>query len=225
MHHATHLPLLAPTRTAADTARSWAVLALVAAGLALWIGAYFLPWWDFTLYAPQYPGGLHLTVALRGIGGDVHEVDMLNHYIGMGHLEDAAPWERAVAPWGLAGLALTVAVLALAGGRRVGSWLWAPSLVLVAGFVADSFYWLHHFGHHLNPRAPLHIPPFTPHLFGAGTIGQFRTVAVPTWGFLFVLAGTALLVAAAVVRSRVCRQCRLANQCHGVCARGLWVRR
>lgn len=225
MHHATHLPVLRSTTTAgADTIRRWIVLALVAGAVALWIGAYFVPWWSFTLYAPQYPRGLHLTVQLTGIGGDVHEVDMLNHYIGMSHLEDAAKYEKLIAPWGLGGLAALVVALALFGGRRVGEWLWVPSVVLVAGFLGDSFYWLHHFGHKLNPHAPLHIPPFTPHLFGPGTIGQFRTTAVPTWGFLLALGGGLLLVAAAIIRGRVCKQCRLENQCHAVCPRGFVLR-
>ena len=42
------------------------------------------------------------------MGGDVHEIDMLNHYIGMGHLAEAAQFERHYAAWGVGLVALLV---------------------------------------------------------------------------------------------------------------------
>jgi hypothetical protein len=217
---ALHLPVVAPAASA-DTFRRRAVLALALAAVALWTAAYFQPWWRFTLFAPQYPHGLSLSVALTGIGGDVHEIDMLNHYIGMGHLEDAAPLERALAPYGVAALALTVLLLAVAGGRHVSAWLWLPGVALVASFLGDSFYWLHRFGHQLNPKAPLHMAPFTPHLFGRGVIGQFHTTAVPALGFALAFLGVALLATAALLRARVCRECARGVGCGAICTRGL----
>jgi hypothetical protein len=215
-----HLAIVpAPSPSRADRARRWAVLALAAATVGLWAAAYFLPWWRFTLFAPQYPRGLHLTVALTGIGGDVHEIDMLNHYIGMAHLEDAAPHERALAAYGVAGLAAGVVLLAVAAGRRFGRWLWLPAVLLVGGFLGDSVYWLRRFGHHLNPRAPLHIPPFSPHLFGPGTIGQFHTTAEPALGFALAFTGLALLALATLLRARVCADCSERDRCDAVCPR------
>jgi hypothetical protein len=216
----THLPVLAASTTSGgDRARRWLVVTLAVAALGLWMAAYTLPWWRFTLFAPQYPRGLSLTVSLTGLGGDVREVDMLNHYIGMGHLEDAAPYERAYAAWGLSALAATVVLLTLAGGRRVGRWLWVPALLLLAGFLGDSFYWLTRFGHRLNPKAPLHIPPFTPHLFGSGTIGQFRTHAVPELGFALAFGALALLALASLLRTRVCGGCDARASCSARCPR------
>jgi hypothetical protein len=61
-------------------------------------------------------------------------------------------------------------------------------------FIADSFFWLYRFGHELDPRAPLHLPQFTPQLFGNGTIGQFMTFATPQSGFWLAVAGVALLL-------------------------------
>ena len=46
----------------------WLALAASAAALG---ASYFLPWWTFTLYAPQYPGGLRLVVSLSKVSGDV----------------------------------------------------------------------------------------------------------------------------------------------------------
>jgi hypothetical protein len=201
------------------------VIALAAAAVALLAASYLQSWWQFTLYAPQYPSGLQLHVSLTGVSGDVREINMLNHYIGMGHLEDAAKVERALAAWGVAGFAALTLALTFAVGKR-GNWaLIVPSGALLIGFFADSWFWLHHFGHHLNPHAPLHIPPFTPHLLGAGKIGQFRTVAVPELGFMLAAGALVLLIVAAVIRRRVCLGCARRGSCGAACAGLLVVRR
>jgi hypothetical protein len=75
------------------------------------------------------------------------------------------------------------------------------------GFLLDTFYWLHRFGHGLDPRAPLHIPAFTPQLFGNGSIGQFLTFATPQLGFWLGVASAALLLLAAALRWRKERPC------------------
>ena len=62
-------------------------------------------WWGFWLYAPQYPGGAAASTSAHGMSGDVKEMNLLNHYIGMGHLEDAAPVERRLAGYGVAAIA------------------------------------------------------------------------------------------------------------------------
>jgi hypothetical protein len=179
----------------------------IALGLALLAVAAFAlslaqPWWRFQLYAPQYPHGLTLVISLSGLSGDVREIDSLNHYIGMAHLSAAAPWEREHARQGVALLCAAVLALSWFTSRR---YAWLPAvagLLFPTGFVLDSFVWLHRFGHGLDPHAPLHIPPFTPQLFGNGAIGQFMTFALPERGFWIAVAGCGLLVLAAIVRWR-----------------------
>src|SRR4051794_34514915 len=98
-----HLQVLQATRPAARS-RRWLTVGLATLGVLAFAGAFLMPWWKFTLYAPQYPHGLRLQIALTGLAGDVHEIDMLNHYIGMQHLTQAAPIERAYASYGVAGV-------------------------------------------------------------------------------------------------------------------------
>src|SRR5262252_9885368 len=62
------------------------VLLALAAGLI--VVAYFLPLWNLTMFAPQYPNGLRLDIyshtLVPGHGGqDIKEINLLNHYIGM----------------------------------------------------------------------------------------------------------------------------------------------
>src|SRR5215475_10655160 len=68
------------------------VLLLVAA--LLLVPTYLLPLWRLTMFAPQYPDGLHLDIhsyKLEGgnKGQDVKEINILNHYIGMRDLSAA----------------------------------------------------------------------------------------------------------------------------------------
>lgn len=185
---------------------SWLAIALAIAGAALFVVSFFLPWWEFWLLAPQYPQGLQLLISLRGMSGDVHEIDLLNHYIGMKALEDAAPTERHLAGYGIALLCIAVITIAVIGGRRLNRFVAVLAALLPIVFLVDSFYWLYKFGHELDPRAPLHMQAFTPHLAGHGMIGQFETFARPLAGFWVALAGVALVIASALIRPSAQRQ-------------------
>jgi hypothetical protein len=149
-------------------------------GLAalLLVISVFLPYWKMTLLAPQYPGGLAVQVFVNRMTGDVHEIDGLNHYIGMRPLGEAAQLERAIS---------IAAILVL--GLLVGSAVfihtkWAalmalPAVLMPYLFLADMYFWMRHFGLNLDPHAPLSsaIKPFVPPIWGEGFVGQFRTIA------------------------------------------------
>jgi copper chaperone NosL len=194
----------------------WARLPVALLGLlsgALFSGSFFLPWWRFWLYAPQYPKGLRLEISLTGMGGDVAEIDLLNHYIGMGRLADAATFERTYAAYGVALLVVATLLLVAFAGPRLNKVIAIVALAFPVAFIADSNYWLHRFGHDLDPRAPLEIAPFTPQMFGNGQIGQFETFAQPALGFWLCIAGVACAVLAAVLRSKVTASCARAWFC------------
>ena len=200
-----------------STLPRWIVVGMTVLASGLFATAFFLPWWSFWLYAPQYPGGLQLVISLRGMAGDVREIDLLNHYIGMSHLEDAASMEIHYAAWGVGLVILLSATAMLLGGKKLNRLIALPALFFPVGFIADSFYWLWSFGHHLNPKAPLKITGFTPQLFGNGKIGQFETFAQPGPGFWFAVMGSVLIVTAVILRARVCANCGHAAQCTTRC--------
>lgn len=212
-----HLAVV-PTRPPWDRAR-WVVVGLAASTVAAFAGSFFLPWWSFVLYAPQYPNGLELVISLTGMGGDVAEIDTLNHYIGMAHLANAAPTERQLAGYGVAAVALVALALALAAGRKLNKIIAIPALAFPIGFLADSFYWLYSFGHNLDPKAPIRLGSFTPQMFGNGQIGQFETYAEPALGFWIATAGVAAMIAATLIRKRICDNCGHAAQCGAACPR------
>jgi hypothetical protein len=172
---------------------------LSVAGMFLLL-SLLLPYWSITLHAPQYPQGLTVHAYAWKLTGDVAEVDGLNHYIGMMRLEDAATFERTVAPFAIP----LLAVLAVASYWVRGRWRWlavAPILLFPVIFIVDLYAWLRYAGNNLDPTAALSssIKPFTPRLLGEGTIGQFSTVASFGWGFYLVLVAVILVLAATLL--------------------------
>ena len=169
---------------------------LFAAARVALLAAVFLPFWQIRVEAPQYPDGLRISVYLNHAAGDVNEVDLLNHYIGMRSLTEAAPLERSVSIAALVALVLMIEAAQYVHTR----WtllLCVPAVVFPAFFLADLHYWLVAFGQHLDPSAPLSaaVKPFTPPLLGDGHIGQFATQASVGPG-LWLAATAAILTLA-----------------------------
>lgn len=207
-----------PRPPALQQRRRWLVLALALVAPTLFVASYQLPYWNFHLVAPQYPAGLDLQIALYGVLGDVAEIDILNHYIGMQPMSDAAALERSLSTYIVAAVALGILAGLLATGRRLG-WLGlVPALVLPVGFLADTLWWMYRFGHELAPHAPIQFDPFMPVLVGPGKIGQFQTTAWPASGFWLALLGAAAAATAVSLRKQVCDHCPKGSTCGPSCS-------
>jgi hypothetical protein len=156
----------------------------------------FFPYWEMTLKAPQYPGGLSIQAYVNRLTGDVSEIDGLNHYIGMRPLGEAAQLERAVSMVAIAALVLLV----LAAIYVHSPWALAlalPAILWPFIFIADMYYWMRNFGLNLDPTAPLSssIKPFVPPILGSGMVGQFETIASFKLGLWMAFLAVALIVA------------------------------
>ena len=182
-------------------------LAFVAAAVLLLI-SISQPYWGLVLQAPQYPGGLQMRVFVNNMTGDedprldeVHEIDGLNHYIGMKSLYDAAEFERSIA---IPVVILMVVLLIVAAiWQRRWTWLLTiPALTFPFVFLADLAFWMTTYGQNLDPYAPLSsaIQPFTPPILGEGVIGQFSTVAYVDTGWYIIFTGTILIAVGLVIR-------------------------
>ena len=164
---------------------------LILLASAIYVGSFFFPYWVMHLKAPQYPTGLHMQVYLDHVEGDVGEVNLLNHYIGMEKLESAAKLEREVAVLAL-GLLVLGGLIALGFYRKVHFFFYFPPILFLIGFIVDFSYWMYRFGHNLSHEAPVHIKPFTPQILGIGKIGQFHTHAMFGTGFWLGLLATCI---------------------------------
>jgi hypothetical protein len=147
-----------------------------------------------TLVSTQYPEGLRMIVYPSRIVGDIHELNVLNHYVGMMPISDEFFAELKLLPRAFP--ALAAIVLAAAFVRRW--WATLPALAGMTALAAYGFASMRHrlwqFGHELDPSAAIDIPPFTPAMVGMHQIAQFASYSYFTWGtFLPMIAG--LLIA------------------------------
>ena len=122
-----------------------------------------LPLWQMTMRAPQYPKGLRLYAYGTGMDGDLSELNILNHYIGMPPIE-APALETSMFPIGI-GL-LVVLCLAAPAHRGCAALAVAAAALMPIVILADLQWRLYEFGHSLNPTAPIRLKPFTPLVIG-----------------------------------------------------------
>jgi nitrous oxidase accessory protein len=175
------------------------VLAGAVLAALLLVSAVELPIWRMTLEAPQYPQGLEIVAYGTRVDGDLREINIINHYVGMAEIDAVpAPEMRLyhVGLWVLIALCLAAPLHRALGWIAVAAVTLMPLLVL-----ADLQWWLHKFGRNLDPTAPFRLEPFTPLALGVSRIGQFETSATISWG-LGAMMGAAAVLAAGLVVSR-----------------------
>ncbi len=180
------------------------LLLLLAAGA--FVAAVFLPLWRIHLVAPQYREGLSLDIYSHQLvggndGQDLHEINVLNHYIGMKPLVEADFVEMRWIPFAL-GIFALLALRAAALGRII-SLIDLGVLFLYFGlFSLGTFYFrLYRYGHDLDPRAPMTIEPFMPTWIGSQKIANFVQTSLPQSGAI-VLAFVPILLLGAIWLSR-----------------------
>lgn len=162
---------------------------IVIATLAL-LPSIFLPTWTITLHAPQYPDGLSVAIYPNTVGGQLDEVNILNHYIGMAQISpDEFPEFRFIPFFILRFLAF--AVLAALVARIPIAAIGYVDFVMFGMVMLYTFqHWLREFGTNLSPDAPLRLEPFVPGFIGTTQVAQFAVTSMPaSGGWLMLLAG------------------------------------
>ncbi|MBI5511300.1 MAG: hypothetical protein HY903_21270 [Deltaproteobacteria bacterium] len=180
---------------------------LVLAAAVCLLPALFTPLWKMTMFAPQYPDGLELSIYSHkldsGRGGqDAKEINLLNHYIGMREIATEDFDEFKWMPFMIGGLVILFLRAAVLG--RLGHLI---DLVALFGYFSlygmGSFaYKLYAYGHHLDPSAAVKVGPFTPPFFGYKQLANFEVYSYPGPATYALAAAGACLVAALFVAWR-----------------------
>lgn len=169
---------------------------VVIATLAL-LPAVVLPTWRITLHAPQYPDGLALLIYPNTVQGDLSEVNLLNHYIGMEQIRaDEFPEFRFI-PFFILRFFGFALLTALIGRMPIAALGWMDFVMFGGVMLYTLQHWLYEFGNNLSPEAPLRLAPFTPHFIGNTSVGQFTVSSWPAAGA--ILMGVAGLIGPVVV--------------------------
>ncbi len=149
------------------------LLVLIAAGL---------PVWQARLVVKQYPGRqLALTAYGNKLSGDISEIKILNHYVGLQVFDMADLPETLL--W-LPAIVAAVACVALATFAPKRSW-WARLgrwglIAIPIGVLIDIQLRLYQLGHSMDPNAAFRQPPFVPWVAGSVQVASnVRTIAWP----------------------------------------------
>lgn len=153
---------------------------------------FFYPLWRITLIAPQYPDGVTMYIWINKITGDspgtLQNINILNHYVGMKHIEPDSIPELTYFPWVVGALGLLGLIAAFV--NKSGLYLaWAVVfLVLAALGIYDFYLWEYDYGHNLSPTAPIKVPgmSYQPPLFGSKMLLNFNAISYPGTGGVFM---------------------------------------
>lgn len=167
---------------------------IVLAALVL-LPVFFLPVlhiWEMRLWAPQYSEGLKLTIYTNTIKGDLQNINILNHYVGMKAITPSDFKEFQYMPQALTGFGVLALLAALLNRRWIAIFGWVLFSLFALLMFREYATWLYTYGHELNPRAAIKLDAFTPPLIGYAKMANFKVLSLPGPGT--VLLGIAWLL-------------------------------
>ncbi len=176
-------------------------IAMAVAALML-LPLYFIPFWNISMTAPQYPEGIGMYIHIDDVQGhnrhDLRSINTLNHYIGMKeiHAEDFPEFD--IMPW-VIGIMIGLGLLAAVTGsvKLIMTWLILMVIIGIVGLV-DFYMWGYDYGHNLNPDAPIKVPgmSYQPPLIGCKQLLNINACSWPYTGSIFI--GISVLGAAGI---------------------------
>jgi copper chaperone NosL len=145
-----------------------------------------LPIWTMKLWAPQYREGLEIVIYSNTIRGDLQNINILNHYVGMKAITPQDFDEFNYLPQALTLFGVLALLAALVNRRWLAIVGWLLFTAFAALMFSDYARWLHDYGHDLDPRAALKLPSFTPPLIGYSRMANFKVLSLPGTGTLLL---------------------------------------
>jgi len=174
------------------------------------IGVASLPIWAVSLEAPNYPKeafpeGIPVFFHFDGYSGEVHEMNTINHYVGMDPMWTGGIFEREIGIYALLALSLAMIYFIAFNAKILSYFMLVPASLPIL-FIADYSFWLYWFGHNLHDWGMFKIKPFMPTVFGDGKIAQFTTHSYPTIGFYLIVAISLLSLLAFLAKQKALKE-------------------
>jgi len=158
----------------------------------LLLSTFLFPIWNIDLHAPQYPEGIGLRIWINQITGlnefDLHNINKLNHYIGMKEIQPDAIKELKIMPYIIIGFVLLGLLITLLKRKKLVV-VWLVLLLITLGVGLYDFYlWEYDYGHNLNPNAAIKVPGmvYQPPLIGSKKLLNMNAVSLPGIGGIFI---------------------------------------
>ena len=170
------------------------IIPLLAAAVMVFLSFKF-PMWEIYLEANMYPNDIGMAIYATHPGdppdvaemdGGLHELNVLNHYIGMRPIRADLPVFKI-----LPALMVIVGVMLILSAfirkfKMILATVIVFALMSVYG-VATLIYRIYSYGHNLRPDAAIKVPPFMPGIWGQNKLAQFTTYSYFDWGTYFLV--------------------------------------
>lgn len=167
---------------------------------------FFLPMWNITLEAPQYPDPIGMNIYINkftGVGeNDIKNINIMNHYVGMKDIPEVIP-EFSIFPYFVSGM-IIIGLVFVFLKKRILYLIWFGLMIVLGSIAMYDFYsWEYDYGHNLKENAAIKFTDekgdpmsYQPPLIGAKKILNFRAISMPRIGtYLMVLGMTLSLLA------------------------------
>jgi hypothetical protein len=180
------------------------IIMMVGAGLL--IPLFFLPMWNITLEAPQYPDPIGMDIHINKFAdanpNDIKNINIMNHYVGMKDIPEEIP-EFTIFPY----FAIAMIILGIAAGligKRKLYLVWFVIMVVLGSIALYDFYlWEYDYGHNLKQNAAIKFTDekgepmaYQPPLIGNKMILNFKAKSWPRSAAYLMFLGMGLSVVA-----------------------------
>lgn len=180
---------------------------------ALMLGAlFFLPLWNVTLEAPQYPDAIGMDIYIDKFAdhgeNDIKNINIMNHYVGMKEIPEHIP-EFEIFPKVVAAMLVIGVIIGFVGNKYLYLVWFVVMIGLGSAGMYDFYLWEYEYGHDLKENAAIKFldaegkpMAYQPPLIGSKMILNFNAISMPMIGAYLLFFGMALSVVAFFVSKK-----------------------
>lgn len=179
---------------------------LMIIGALLLLGLFFLPLWNITLEAPQYPDAIGMDIYIDRFEdanpNDIKNINIMNHYVGMEDIPETIP-EFSIFPKVILAMAVLGVLVGLIGKRKLYATWFVIMIILGSNGMYDFYQWEYDYGHNLKETAAIKFTTpdgepmaYQPPLIGSKMILNFRAISMPRLGAYLMFLGMGLSLVA-----------------------------